>query len=236
MSTSSRLIDDFNAFKSERCKVSETFAFWDRFVKMVSILRDLVRADREGTWDLHLQSFQAVLPLFAGCDLINYLRWGSVYLEDMRKLTRDAYAPSVFENFKAGKFVVKWTEGQFTTVGADMCLELTINRSQKSAGGIIGSTKRKQFVAQWEMIHHEILAVVNLQFMVSGVVTPSREFLVNHEFNLPETRSSEALIKDMIGYIKEHDNPVTSSAQKSKDDPQTLHNIITGSHAPGNPR
>ena len=75
------------------------------------------------------------------------------------------------------------------------------------------------------MIHHEMLAVVNLQCTVSGVVTPSRELLVNHEFNLPETGSSEALIKDMIGYIKEHDNPVTSSAQKSKDDPQTLHNM-----------
>ena len=191
---------------------------------MVSILRDLVRADLEGTWDLHLQSVQAVLPLFAGCDLINYLRWGSVYLDDMRKLAQDA--PSVFENFKAGKFVVKQTEGQFTAVGADMCLEQTINRSQKSAGGIIGSTKRKQFVAQWEIIHHEMLAVVNLQCMVSGVVTPSQELLVNHEFNVPATWNSEALIEDMIGYIKEHDNPVTSSAQKSKDDLQILHNII----------
>ena len=47
MSTSSRLIDDFNAFRSERCEVSEAFVFWDRFVKMVSILRDLVRADSE---------------------------------------------------------------------------------------------------------------------------------------------------------------------------------------------
>ena len=75
MSTSSRLIDDFNSFRSERCEVSQTFAFWDRFVKMVSILRDLVRADREGTWDLQLQSVQAVLPLFAGCDQISYLRW-----------------------------------------------------------------------------------------------------------------------------------------------------------------
>ena len=146
MSTSSRLIDDFNAFRSERCEVSETFAFWDRFVKMVSILRDLVRADCKGTWDMNLKSVQAVLPLFAGCDRINYLSWGSVYLEDMRKLAQDA--PSVFENFKAGKFMVKRTEGQFTAVGADMCLERTINRSQKSAGGIIGSTKRKQFVAQ----------------------------------------------------------------------------------------
>ena len=31
----------------------------------------------------------------------------------------------------------------------------------------------------------------------------------------------------MIGYIKEHDNPVTSSAQRSKDDLQILHNIIS---------
>ena len=63
-----------------------------------------------------------------------------------------------------------------------------------------------------------MLAVVNLQCTVSGVVTPSQEILVNHEFNLPPTGSSEANIEDMIGCIKEHDNPVTSSAQKSKDD------------------
>lgn len=225
ISISSKLIDDFNAFRSDRCEVSETFAFWDQFVKMVSILRNLVRADREGNWDLHLQSLQATLPLFAGCDRINYLRWASVYLEDMRKLPQDA--PNVFENFKAGKFVVKRTGGQFTSVGADMCLEQTINRSQKSAGGIIGSTKRKLFVAQWEIIHHEMLAVVNLQYKISGVVTPSRELLVNHEFNLPATRSSEALVDEIIRYVKEHDNPVRSSAQKSKDDVQTLHNIIS---------
>ena len=35
------------------------------------------------------------------------------------------------------------------------------------------------------------------------------------------------MIEDMIGYIKEHDNPMTSSAQKNKDDPQTLYNIIS---------
>ena len=149
MSTSSRLIDDFNAFSSERCEVSETFVFWDRFVKMVSILRDLVRADHGRTWDLHLQSVQAVLPLLSRCDQIYYLRLRSVYLEDIRKLAQDA--PSVFENFKAGKFVLKRTEGQFTA--ADTCLEQTINRSQKSAGGIIGSTKTKQSVTQWEIIH-----------------------------------------------------------------------------------
>ena len=101
-----------------------------------------------------------------------------MYLGDMRKLREDA--PTVYENFKAGKFVVKRTQGKCNSVGGHMCLEQTINRSQKIASVILGSTKRKQFVAQWEIIHHEMLAVVNLQCEVSGVVTPSTELLVNH--------------------------------------------------------
>ena len=79
----------------------------------------------------------------------------------MRKLPEDA--PTVYENFKAGKFVLKRTQGKFNSVGGDMCFEQMITQSQKSAGGIIGSSKRKHFVAQWEVIHHEMLAVVNLQ-------------------------------------------------------------------------
>jgi len=68
--------------------------------EMVSILKDLVRADREGNWQLHLQSIQSALPIFAGCDRTNYFRWASVYLEDMRRLQKDACA--VYENFIAG--------------------------------------------------------------------------------------------------------------------------------------
>ena len=46
------MIDDFNAFRSDVRINSETFAFWVTFVEMVSILKDLVRADREGNWKL----------------------------------------------------------------------------------------------------------------------------------------------------------------------------------------
>ena len=129
----------------------------------------------------------------------------------MRKLPED-----VHKSFLAGKFVVKRTDGPFSAVGADMCLEQTINRSQKSTGGIIGNTKKKKFVTQWEIIYHEMLAVVNLQRKVSGVITPSTELLVNHEFNLSATRSSETLIPDMIRYVKEHENPIMLPAEGDK--------------------
>jgi len=47
----------------------------------------------------------------------------------------------------------------FSAVASDMCLEQTINRSSKSSGGIIGNTRRKEFVARWNVIHHELMSV-----------------------------------------------------------------------------
>ena len=43
-----------------------------------------------------------------------------------------------------------------------MALKQTINQLQKSAAGIIGNTRKKKFVAMWEIIYHEMLAVSNL--------------------------------------------------------------------------
>ena len=57
--------------------------------------------------------------------------------------------------FMKGKHVVKRYQHKFMAVAADITLEQTINISQKSSSGIIGCTKQKQFVAEWEITHHE---------------------------------------------------------------------------------
>ena len=44
-------------------------------------------------------------------------------------------APDVYESFVKGKFSVKRASGNFNSVGVDMCLEQTINRSSKGKGG-----------------------------------------------------------------------------------------------------
>ena len=58
--------------------------------------------------------------------------------------------------FMKGKHVVKRYQHKFMAVAADITLEQTINISQKSSSGIIGCTKQKQFVAEWEITHHEL--------------------------------------------------------------------------------
>jgi len=94
---------------------------------MVRLAKDLVRADREGDWHLHLQPVEAVLPYFAVFDSSNYLQWCCLYLEDMKKLPETAAV--IHNNFVAGRFVVKCSSTPFSVVAADMCLEQTINRS-----------------------------------------------------------------------------------------------------------
>ena len=102
-----------------------------------------------------------------------------------------------------------------------MCLEQTINRSQKSSAGIIGSSKRKHFVAQWEMIYHEMLAVSNLHREVSGSKPGGQE--LSHEFTTADTDADEKKVQAMTSFIEGNENPFrvlpTGEAK--------LHNILT---------
>ena len=80
----------------------------------------------------------------------------------------------------AGKCVVKRPHGNFNAVSADMALEHTINWSQKSASGTIGNTRNKKFVAMWEFIYHEMLAISNLFEELSGVSSSlSKEHVIS---------------------------------------------------------
>ena len=44
--SSASMIESFQKLKNEGCKLSETFQYWDRFIALVAILRNPVRADR----------------------------------------------------------------------------------------------------------------------------------------------------------------------------------------------
>ncbi|KAL4238796.1 hypothetical protein ACF0H5_003503 [Mactra antiquata] len=221
MHTSDDLFAAFDLFRTENAQKSETFKFWDHFIELVRLLRNLVRADREGNWNLHLLTVQSILPYFASFNNINYFRWCSVYLEDMKLLPKSA--PDVFEQFSKGKFVVKQTPGNFKAVGVDQCLEQTINRSQKGSGGIIGSSRKKDFVAEWEIIYHEMMGVSNLHQELSGTKQNNHELILHHEFTNAETCAREKNVIDMVQFIQHHENPF-------KVGPETeykLHNIIT---------
>ena len=62
----------------------EIYKYWEAILKDIPFLKDLIAADGTGNWVAHLQAMQNLLPLFRESDSINYLRYASLYLEQMR--------------------------------------------------------------------------------------------------------------------------------------------------------
>ena len=130
--TGQLLMTDYRRFVNTLLERSETFCYWDNVIELIEQLKNLIRADRKGNWLLHMHTVQELLHIFAAFNCTNYLRWCSIYLEYIRNLPETH--PAINEAFMLGKFSVKLTKRCYSAVGADMCLEQTINNSQKGQG------------------------------------------------------------------------------------------------------
>ena len=119
----------------------------------MTVIKNLVIADRRGDFLLHIKSVGDLLPIFLGCDGINYLRNGSFYWEQLKSLKHQR--PQLYESLLQGGFVIKTKPGSFNSVGVDMALEQSINKSAKSSHGIIGTSKKLDYVTEWTLVYHE---------------------------------------------------------------------------------
>ena len=163
---------------------------------------------------------QRALYEFAAWDSTNYLRWGTVYLEDARSLPETA--PSVSRNFSEGKsFSIKDKPGRFSAVGGDPKLEQTINLSSICSDRVIGHTKQKQYIAQWELIYHEMMAVTNLHREYTGVSESTSEAWHHHESSQSTTIRKEGHIQAMMKFIEERGSPFSAEC------PKVLRNFVT---------
>ena len=218
---SEKLLKDVESFIETRSAANENFKFWAQFLHMMATVNDLLRADRAGIWELHLDAVQCALYLFAAFHSTNYLRWCSVYLEDMKRLPETA--PSVHKQFSNGNFSIKDSPGKFIAVGGDQKLEQSINLSSKCSDGVIGHAKQKQYVAQWDLIYNEMMAVKNLHRHYANVLDNTHDSYHHHESSQSTTYHKEAHVQAMVGlqFIEEKGSPM------SRDACETLQNFVT---------
>jgi len=73
----------------------------------------------------------------------------------------EAEHPELCRRFTISTFVVRDRMGSFTCVELDMKLELSIQRTSKSQGGIVGRTRMLSVVVELELIFREILLIQN---------------------------------------------------------------------------
>ena len=62
-------------------------------------------ADRKADWEAHLLAIKNILPIFREFESINYLRYGSLYPENMRILPKEHQ--EIYRKSIQGHFEVK---------------------------------------------------------------------------------------------------------------------------------
>ena len=69
----SQFESDFNKFVATCPISSQVCQYFENFVNMVKLLKQLISADRSGDWESHLQAVQNILPIFCAFDSISHL-------------------------------------------------------------------------------------------------------------------------------------------------------------------
>ena len=105
------------------------------YVDMVeNVLLGLLRASREGNWNLHLNAIRTTIPWCFAYDKVNYARYLSAYYAQMTNVT-EMY-PCVYEAFKSGQFSVKISSNNpFGRIPVDQTTEVTVNNDTQTPRG-----------------------------------------------------------------------------------------------------
>ena len=128
--------DQLKCYRNQHSELSSTFVYWEKYIGMVEILLRYIRAEREGDWNLHLESVAQMIPYCFAYDHINYARWASEYLIDMKLLSNST--PLIWEEFLNGEHTVcRSTGGTFNRIWTDLAEERSVNRDTKTHGGIV---------------------------------------------------------------------------------------------------
>jgi hypothetical protein len=111
-------------------------SYWISYIEIVgNILLGLIRASREGDWDLHLAVINQMIPWCFAYDKINYARYLPVYLAQMCQL--ETKYPEIYKYMKEGGFSVQLgNSSSFARIPVDQTTEETVNKDSKIPGGI----------------------------------------------------------------------------------------------------
>ena len=136
--------------KDELSSWSETSKLWLNYQRMIKVAMKLIKANRTGSWQMHLDAILEALPIFAAGGHSKFLESSYLYLQKMKSLEKQHL--KVFHKFMNGFHVIKHTNQYWAGLGSDLVIEQTLMRSLKSTSALIrGSGMTEHQRARWTM-------------------------------------------------------------------------------------
>ena len=101
------MLDINNALEEISIKLEHqrTSKLWLLYLQYISILKKFILAEITSNWQLHLDSSNEMLNLFALTGHINYAKSARFYIQQMKSLQEDH--PWLFEQFTKGEHALQ---------------------------------------------------------------------------------------------------------------------------------
>ena len=129
------------------------------YMNQVETLLHLIRATRQGEWELHLGAIEEQVKYYFAHDLYKYARLVPVYLSQMQLLKSND--KETWNSLKCGDFMVVKSGIPFTNLFVDQTLEQLI-RELKVAGGITGITQNIDALDRFFLIAPELISLIQI--------------------------------------------------------------------------
>ena len=120
-------------FRQSRSKC-RTAKLWFQYMDMICILRDFIKAERTGNWNMHLESLKSMLSYFAASGHNLYVKSAWKYINQMEHLKEQKTEAAAF--FETGYHVIRRTDTFWAGISSDLAIEQALMRSIKTTGGL----------------------------------------------------------------------------------------------------
>ena len=125
----------FEKLKDRLRAQSRTAKLWMNYMDYVAVLKQFIRAERYGDWELHLYALEKMLNVFAATGHLNYAKCARLHLQEMRDL--ETTHPWVYKCFKEkGHHTVRRSDRYWAGLWTDLIIEHVMMRSLKTRDGI----------------------------------------------------------------------------------------------------
>uniref|UniRef100_UPI00358E5A52 uncharacterized protein n=1 Tax=Myxine glutinosa TaxID=7769 RepID=UPI00358E5A52 len=196
--------DSFNNWHERMCKNCPTFKFWDLITQYEILILIFVRAHRERNFTLYISVLEELVPLFFALDHVNYARWLSVHIRDMKSLPK-----AIRDEFETRHhWVISKSTHRYSAIPVDQAHEQE-NKVVKGSGGAVGLTENPVAFKRW-MTSGPELARLMKQFENEYILDDDPENPTNfehHEQGLAAQKAFQQQVDSLSKVIQKMGNP-----------------------------
>ncbi len=102
---------------------SRTGQLWIEYLKQVALIRQFIRAERTGDWQLHIHTVNAMIPLFHAAGHLAYAKTARLYIEQMEGLSNIMSDEQYRDFTDGGYFTIRRTEKFWSGNFSDQTIE-----------------------------------------------------------------------------------------------------------------